>query len=86
MIAYVTPLSDPETGLLMDRSSYYVVDVAGKRMPTKAARGLIGRRITEPEYLYQLADLEWARQHRPSDPRVNPREPVSLRNVPPPKF
>lgn len=39
------------------------------------------RRIDEPEFLFQLADLRWTVEHAPHEPKANPTKRIDLMNV-----
>lgn len=42
--------------------------------------------ISEGEYRYRLAHLEWTRKHRPADPVGHPTEPIRPADLPLPNF
>lgn len=42
--------------------------------------------ITEAEYRYQVARLEWAKRNRPTDPALQPRREVNPADLPLPDF
>lgn len=86
-VAYGPPL-DPETGELLDRSWFWTVTINGEVAhcsPMKPATGFrIGRRISEGEYRFLLADRAWAAAHAPHLPEADPRRavPRSERPIP----
>lgn len=42
--------------------------------------------ITETEYRYQVARVDWARRHKPADPSAQPRRPVDPGQLALPNF
>jgi hypothetical protein len=75
-----------------DRFPCLVCEVDGVRYdaPTDAAKvpmiervWLYGKKITEAEFKYLLADRAWVREHEPAAPEANPSKPVNLSELDP---
>lgn len=67
---------------VMERSAHLVAYVAGDPVEPSAVWEIRGREITEPEYRYQLADLQWRRQYEPR--RAEPTIAIDLATEPSP--
>jgi hypothetical protein len=68
---------------LMDRSPILTARINGELVAVDEVWLRRGRAIDQAEYDFQLADVAWARQHAPSDPKANHRDPVDLTSAPP---
>lgn len=74
--------TDTDTGELIG-DEIMRCEVGGKpRDPVDEWAWLANDPIPEAEYLYLIADADWAKQHAPRAPQANPREPVRSRNIP----
>lgn len=72
--------ADPWTGDLLDRSPRLQCEVAGElRDPLDQWTWLAARPIAEADYWFEIEDRKWLAQHRPSDPKANPKQPINLR-------
>lgn len=69
---------------LMERSPFLAAFIAGEPVSLNRVWESRGRPISETEYRYLLADLEWVRQYAPTDPKANPRQKVDLSTMAPP--
>jgi hypothetical protein len=86
------PLTDPETGEPQtERSSYWFATVNGENDPDPRPEpservwrvSEFGRRITEAEYRFLLADRQWVAQHQPHRPEATPEKSVDLATLNP---
>lgn len=57
-----------------------------RRDPESEWSWLCGQPITESEFDWLSASVNWARAHSPGEPMANPREPVDWARVPTPDF
>ena len=62
----------------MDRSPILTARIAGDVVSWDRVWNWTKREIDEPEYLFRLADAEWAKRHRPELPAANPRKKLDL--------
>lgn len=74
--------TDPDTGELVG-DEIIRCEVGGKeRDATDEWLWLANYPISEADYLYLIADAQWAKNHAHQAPQANPREPVRSRNIP----
>lgn len=74
----------PETDEPMERSPFLAAFIAGRPAAIDDVWLYRGQPITEAEYRFRVADLEWAVEHAPHEPIANPRRPVDLATMAPP--
>jgi hypothetical protein len=59
-------------------------EIAGEPVDPLVVWQMRKRPIDESEFLFRLADQDWLKLARPTDPKSNPRQPVDLAAMPPP--
>lgn len=65
----------------MERSSHWIAYLNGKIVSVETVWMKRGRKITEAEYNYLVADRAWAARYAPSSPEANPDKPVSAEQL-----
>lgn len=82
-IAYEATTHEPgDASNAMERPAHLTAYIAGDPVDPSAVWETRGREIAELEYRFQLADLQWRKQHEPS--KANPRTPINLKTEPSP--
>lgn len=84
------PATDPLTGETLDRSYWWSAEISGKpagepsMQPTDEVMRiwLFGEPITEADYRYEVADMDWCLAHAPAEPKANPRQRIDLASLP----
>lgn len=74
---------DPETGELADDEQLQCEVNGAFADPYDAWGWLCGTPITELEFRYLTARMEFASRHEPDDAFASPRKPVDLLTIPP---
>ena len=85
------PSLNPDDGTPLDRSWFWSADIDGESDPDPAPAPservmrvwLWGERIDRATFDYLLADAEWARRHKPDDPRAQPKRRGELGKMEP---
>jgi hypothetical protein len=82
-IRWVQTTHEPEfPENLMERSRFLIAEINGEPVDMASVWERRGRPITEAEYLFQIADHAWAREHSPYDPKADPTKPVDFNDMP----
>lgn len=67
-----------EPGNLMERSPFVAAFVAGEPVAVDVVWLHRGESITEADYNFRVADIEWAKEHAPDEPQAQPRRRIDL--------
>jgi hypothetical protein len=67
-----------EESNLMDRSPFIAAFIAGDPVSIDDVWHRRGEPITESEYRFRVADLEYARRYAPDEPQAAPRKKIDL--------
>lgn len=67
---------------LMERSPFLAAEVGGDVVEVDSVWHRRGTPITEAEYRYRLAEMQWATEHAPAEAIAKPRQPVDFTAIP----